>query len=70
MEVQGIVPKGHYSKKEMIGLRDNLRRNLFSQLEDKVAKILKNKRSITNYALCHNWYIVANIKGERLVRLL
>jgi hypothetical protein len=41
IEVNGSIPEGHYSKKEMIQLRKSLYKALFIELENKVAKFLK-----------------------------
>jgi len=41
LEVKGIIPKGNYSKKEMVQLKDSLYKSLFIELENKVAKHLK-----------------------------
>lgn len=41
LEVQGQVPLGNYSKKEMKELRGKLYRELFVRLEGKVAKHLR-----------------------------
>lgn len=41
VEVRGQVPQGHYSKKEMRQLRQELYQKLFVELERKVAKHLR-----------------------------
>jgi hypothetical protein len=41
LQVTGEIPSGHYSKKEMKQLRDDLYRKLFPLLEAKVAKHLR-----------------------------
>lgn len=39
--VEGEIPSGHYSKKEMKKLTEDLKKRLYIELEDKVAKQLR-----------------------------
>lgn len=41
VQVKGEIKAGHYSKKEMKKLREDLRVRLFNELEQKVAKHLR-----------------------------
>jgi len=41
--VEGEIPEGHYSKKEMLALKSNLREKLLKELELKAARALKIK---------------------------